>query len=116
MEALWHIELLGGLRAIHPDRVIARFRTHKTAALLAYLAYYADRPHSRKKLIKRYWPEVGPEAGSVNFRKALSSLRHQLEPPGVPRGSVIIADRKSVRLSPAAVSTDVARFEAALHA
>src|SRR5947209_7916825 len=99
MEALWLIELLGELRAIHADRVIARFRTHKTAALLAYLAHYADRPHLRKDLIERYWPEVGPEAGSVNFRQALSSLRHQLEPPGVRGGTVIVADHTSVRLN-----------------
>src|SRR5713101_5116291 len=98
MEALWHIELLGGLRAIRADRVIARFRTHKTAALLAYLAYYADRPHSRKELIKRYWPASVPKAGSVNLRQALASLRRQLQFPGVPQGSVMIADRKSVRL------------------
>jgi class 3 adenylate cyclase len=45
---------------------------------------------------------------------ALSSLRHQLEPPGVPQGAVLIADRNSVKLNPAAVTTDVAEFEAAL--
>src|SRR5437868_1661407 len=106
MEPLWHIELLGGLRAIHGDCAITRFRTHKTAALLAYLAYYADQPHSRTDLIERYWPEGGPEAGSANFRQALASLRRQLEPPSVGRGTVIVADRKSVRLGPEAVSTD----------
>src|SRR5205807_845336 len=109
MEPLWHIELLGELRAIHADRAITRFRTHKTAALLAYLARYANRSHPRTDLIERYWPKVGPKAASINLRQALASLRRQLEPPGVGRGTLIVADRKSVRLNSEAVSTDVAR-------
>ena len=47
MMALWNIRLLGGLQVEGADRVITRFRTQKTAALLAYLAYYRDRPHPR---------------------------------------------------------------------
>jgi DNA-binding SARP family transcriptional activator len=50
------------------------------------------------------------------LRQALSSLRGQLEPPGVPAGSVLFADRHTVRLNPDAVTTDVAAFEAALAA
>src|SRR5438105_3802796 len=99
MEPLWHIELLGELRAIHADRAVTRFRTHKTAALLAHLARYPDRAHPRKELAEGYWPKGGPKAGSASLRQALSSLRHQLEPPGVGRGSVIVADRKAVRLN-----------------
>nr|CAA9265327.1 hypothetical protein AVDCRST_MAG63-2647 [uncultured Armatimonadetes bacterium] len=45
---------------------------------------------------------------------ALSSLRHQLEPPGVPGGTVLQADRFSVRLNPDAVSADVTEFDAAV--
>jgi len=37
-----------------------------------------------------------------------------LERDGAPAGSVIVADRRSVRLRPGAVTTDVAAFEAAL--
>src|SRR5947209_3768367 len=120
MEPVWRVELLGGLRAVDADRAVTRFRTHKTAALLASLAYYADRPHSRKELTNRYWPEGeggldgGPVAPGASFRKALASLRRQLEPPGVAPGSVIVAARKTVRLDSEAVSTDVAQFEFAL--
>jgi predicted ATPase/DNA-binding SARP family transcriptional activator len=112
--AEWAIELFGGLRARHAEREITRYRTHKTASLLAYLAYYRPRPHLRDVLIDLLWPDCTPEAGRQSLSKALSSLRHQLEPPGVAPGTVLLADRRSVRLSPACVTTDVARFETAL--
>src|SRR5947208_1249404 len=114
MEVFCRIELLGGVRLVHADRVIDRFRTRKTAALLAYLVHHSDQPHQREDLIQRYWPAGDLRAGSVNLNQALSSLRRQLEPPGIPRGTVISADRKSVRLNPEGVSTDVALFEAAI--
>ena len=52
MDTLWRIQLLGGLRAEGPERVITRFRTQKTAALLAYLAFYRDSSHPRDVLIE----------------------------------------------------------------
>ena len=122
----WRIELFGGLRALQGERVITRFQTQKTGALLAYLAYHLPRPllskegsrggysHPREVLFELLWPECNPKAGRNSLSVALSSLRHQLEPPGVPAGAVIIADRLSVRLNPTAVTTDVAEFETAL--
>jgi predicted ATPase/DNA-binding SARP family transcriptional activator len=113
---LWRLELLGGLRAVQRDRVIDRFRTHKNAALLAYLAYHTHRSHPRDELVELLWPECEPAVGRDRLSTALSSLRRQLEPPGLAAHSVILADRQGVRLNPEAVSTDVAEFEAALHA
>src|SRR5262249_48043958 len=113
-KAEWSIELFGSLRARHAEREITRFRTHKTASLLAYLAYYRLAPHPRDVLIELLWSDGTPEAGRQSLSKALSSLRHQLEPPGMAPGSVLLADRSSVRLNPAGVTTDVARFETAL--
>jgi non-specific serine/threonine protein kinase len=114
MDAPWQIELLGWLRAVQGDRVVSRFQTHKTGALLAYLAFHLPRSHPRELLIEHLWPECDPEAGRNRLRKALTSLRHQLEPPDTPPGAVIVADRATVQLNPAACTTDVARFEAAL--
>src|SRR6266852_8489464 len=108
------IELLGGLRIAQGDRVITRFRTQKTAALLAYLAFYRERAHPREHLIDLLWPEADLTSGRNSLSIALSSLRHQLEPPGVPHGAILRADRSSVQLNPEAVSTDVAEFELAL--
>src|SRR5262249_26506550 len=62
------------------------------------------------------WPASPPHAGRQSLSQALSSLRHLLEPPGLPAGAVLIADRASVRLNPDALVTDLSEFEAALRA
>src|SRR5207302_5924141 len=114
MSALWRIELLGGLRLLRGDDVITRFRTQKTAALLAYLAFYLRRPHPREELIERFWPEDDFDVARHKLNVAVSALRPQLEPPGVPDGAVLLTDRLSVGLNAATVATDTADFEAAL--
>jgi predicted ATPase/DNA-binding SARP family transcriptional activator len=111
MNQLWTVEMLGGLQARQEDRVIARFKTYKTGTLLAFLSCFLHRAHPREELIERFWPDVTLEQGRPSLSVALSSLRHQLEPPGVASGSVIVADHASVRLNPLAVTTDVALFE-----
>jgi predicted ATPase/DNA-binding SARP family transcriptional activator len=108
--------MLGGLRVLQAEREITRFRTQKNAALLAYLAYYLHRAHPREVLVELLWPWSAPAAGRKSLRVALTSLRHQLEPPGVPQGSVILADQFSIRVNPQTVTTDVAEFERALAA
>ena len=121
MDSLCRIEMLGGLKVIHTRRTraeacaVTRFSTRKTAALMAYLAYHFKySPHPRELLIDMLWPEADLEAGRASLRTALASLRRQLEPPGVPAGSVLLADRFAVHLNPQTVVTDVAQFEAAL--
>jgi DNA-binding SARP family transcriptional activator len=116
MDQRCRIEMFGWLRVVQADRVVSRFRTRKTGALLAYLAYYSHRSHPREHLIEFLWPESPPSVGRTNFRTELTSLRRQLEPPGVPQGAVILANRDTVQLNPAACVTDVALFEAALQA
>src|SRR4051812_14959169 len=113
MDGCCRIEMLGGLRVMQGDRAVTRFRTHKTAELLAYLAYFHRRSHPREILIDLLWPEADLDGGRHSLSMALSSLRPLLEVPGKD-GSVLVADRHSVGLNPAAVSTDVAEFEAAI--
>jgi predicted ATPase/DNA-binding SARP family transcriptional activator len=115
MDTLWRIELMGSLRAFHDADILTRFRTQKTAVLLAYLAYHLDRAHPRDLICELLWPESNLDSSRNNLRVALSSLRRQLEPPGTG-GALILADRTTVRLNPEAVSTDVAGFETALAA
>src|SRR5712692_10235817 len=115
-EGRWRIELLGGLRATQRNRVIERFRSQKTGVLLAYLAYHCHRTHQREALLEVLWPECEPHSGRQRLSTALSWLRHQLEPPGVPAGVVLIADRAAVGLDPKAITTDVADFQAACSA
>ena len=116
MNTPWRIEMLGWLRAQSGDLTLTRFRTQKTALLLARLAFYPRRAHPREELADLLWPDADRDSGRNRLKQSLAILRRQLEPPGTPAGSVLIADRLSVRLNPAAVFTDVAEFEAALHA
>ncbi len=115
MKTPWRIELFGGLRLLHGERVETRFRTQKTAQLLAFLACFRRRPHPRELLMDLLWPECEPEAARHSLSVALSALRSQLEPAGVfPPGSVLITDRHAVQLDGGLVTTDVAEFEAAI--
>src|SRR5262249_55286150 len=102
--------------ATQGERVVTRLRSQKTGALLAYLAYHGHRSHPREALIELHWPECDPEVGRQRLRTALTSLRHQLEPPGVPPGAMILADSAAIQLNPSACVTDVAQFEARLQA
>ncbi|MEO7714757.1 MAG: tetratricopeptide repeat protein [Capsulimonas sp.] len=110
---IWRIELFGGLRARAGTQTVDRFQTQKTAALLAYLAFYPQRRHLREELVDLLWPDAESEAGRHRLSQALVSLRAQLEPEGVAKNSILRADRQTVGLDPSVV-TDVAEFEAAL--
>lgn len=103
------IDLFGGLRVTQGERVITRFRTTKTAALLAYLAGEVGRPRPRDELIEQLWPEAEPAAGRNSLSVALSSLRSQLEPPG-SGACILTADRHTVGLNQPAVDVDLDRF------
>ena len=110
----WQITLFGELKAQWGDRLVTRFPTAKTGALLAYLAYHPGRTHLRETLVTLLWPDSTPEAGRNSLRQALASLRRQIEPPGIPTAGVLLADRTTVCLHTGAIETDVAAFETAL--
>src|SRR5207247_9700715 len=100
MDRRWQIDLMGRLRATQGDRVVTRFRAQKGGALLAYLAYHLDRPHSREELIELFWPTSDLCRGRNSLSRELSSLRCPLEPPGLPSGASLTADRPSVPFTP----------------
>jgi predicted ATPase/DNA-binding SARP family transcriptional activator len=110
---LWEIRLLGTLTLRRGDLQLDHFPTQKAGLLLAYLAAYPARTHTREALAERFWPDSDPQAGRVSLRQALASLRRLLEPPDVPAGSVLIADRLHVALNPGAARTDRGAFEEA---
>src|SRR5688500_5306466 len=116
MQTHWHIQLFGELQVQHGDQVTTRFRTRKTGQLLACLACPLDRAHRREELMEQLWPESDPDTARTQLRHQLYLLRRLLEPPGAPAGSVLLADRTSLRLNAAVVTTDVDAFEAALAA
>jgi DNA-binding SARP family transcriptional activator len=120
MTGRWRIELFDGLRLrrVGPGEgaeevpAITHFESRRVALLLAYLAFYPERVHSREALAGALWPDEGAEATRERFRHALSMLRRLLEPQETPAGSVLESDRLQVRLRPEAIVTDVAEFEA----
>jgi predicted ATPase len=107
--AIWRIELLGQVRAVSGDLVVTRFGSRKVVALLARLALFAKRTHSREELIDLLWPEADLAIGRNRLRQALFALRQALEPPG--SAPVLLIDRHSVRLEPLAFSCDALDFE-----
>lgn len=110
----YRIEMFGGLKIVYGNRSIARFSTHKTGSLLAYLAFRLGERHPREVLVEMFWPEGDPTAGRHSLNTAVSSLRRQLEAPGSTSGSILCGDRHHVWLERAAITTDVLEFDAAL--
>ena len=116
MKPLWTITLFRELTVCRDGFDAARrFRSQKAASLLAFLAFYRGRAYSREFLCELLWPDEDPAVSRNRLRVTLASLRRQLEPPGVPFGTVIeTIGNGQVRLRPDAVTTDVAEFEAAV--
>ena len=83
------------------------------AALLAYLALFTQHPHPREELMELLWPEEDPEKARQRLRQALYALRQQLEPPGTPQGSVLIANRHAIALNVSCFTCDARLFEQA---
>jgi DNA-binding SARP family transcriptional activator len=75
MDPQCRIELFGWLRAYQDPRVITRFQSRHTGALLAYLAFHRDRSHHRDLLMEVAWPEDVRCADRHKLRVALNSLR-----------------------------------------
>ncbi|MDR3690525.1 MAG: tetratricopeptide repeat protein [Fimbriimonas sp.] len=112
MQRVWRIELLGTLIANQDGHVVSRFRTRRVASLLAYLAYFPQRVHSRDELASMLWPDADIMVARRNLRQALFSLRHVLEPASFPVGSVLKSLHDGIQLNGDLVTTDIAEFEA----
>ena len=110
-DTTWRIELLGWLRATRGPLVHMKFATQKISGLLAYLALHPDTAFAREELAELFWPDAPGATGRQSLRVALHAIRRALEPSGTDPGSVLAADRDSVRLVAVAFTTDVAEFE-----
>jgi DNA-binding SARP family transcriptional activator len=107
MNTVCTIYLLGQMRVQQGAHTTHHFRTQRARSLLAYLAYHLHIPQDREVLIGMLWPDYSPDRGRNCLSIELTSLRHLLEPPGVAKGTIILADRYTVQLNPALVTTDV---------
>jgi len=111
---LCRVEVFGGLRLIVGEQVITRFRTEKTALLLAYLATHLHQSHPREVLIDLLWPDSGTESGRTSLRVSLSALRKLLQDRGVAPESVFYTDNFGIGLRTSAVATDLQMMERSL--
>ena len=73
------VEMMGGLRLHSHVGTTDRFRTRKTAELLAYLACFHKRRHPREMLIDLLWPENDVDAGRHSLSMALSCTETAVE-------------------------------------
>lgn len=106
MQPSVRIELFGGLRIVHDSQIYDRFPSVRSAALIAYLACYPDHPHLREALIVLLWPDTDLDTGRVRLRTVLTEARRLLEPGQTPHGSILRADRASIRLQTDQVAVD----------
>ncbi len=113
-ETLCRVEVFGGVRLIVGEQVVTRFRTEKTALLLAYLATHLHQSHPREMLLDLLWPDSGTESGRTSLRVSLSALRKLLEDRGVAPESVFYTDNFGIGLRASAVVTDLQMMERSL--
>lgn len=104
----WFLRCFGALSVQRDGHHVDKFRTQKTAALLALLALKGAQ--SRETVCALLWPDASPEAARNSLSAALSSLRRELG------DELVRADRQCVALNVAAFETDVRAFDAALQA
>jgi predicted ATPase/tetratricopeptide (TPR) repeat protein len=110
----WTVRLLGALEACRGEQRITNFGNRGVALLLARVALYPHRSHSREELIELLWPGVAIDVGRNRLRQALFTLRQLLEPPGPLPAPVLVADRLSIRVVPGSLECDAVRFEKAV--
>jgi DNA-binding SARP family transcriptional activator/class 3 adenylate cyclase/predicted ATPase len=99
------LSLLGPFRLSGPGGVVD-LPSKKLAGLLAYLACTAPQPQRRETLSALLWGSHFDLQAKQNLRQALFRLRKMLGQDALE------GDGEVVSLNPAAVSSDVARFEA----
>src|SRR5207247_2023987 len=104
-----HLRTFGGL-SIEADGATSTGAAvqRKTLALLAVLAAAGKNGLSRDKLIAYLWPESAAEHGRSLLKQACYALRRDLHEPALLLGA------SELRLNPAAITSDIQSFEAAL--
>jgi TolB-like protein/DNA-binding SARP family transcriptional activator len=106
--AVAELTLFGGLEVRLASGELVDLPGQKDRALLAVLALPPGATHSREKLAGLLWSDRGDEQARDSLKHSLTRLRQCF--PSVA-ASPIVADRQSVRLDPAAVTSDTAAFE-----
>jgi len=103
------VGLLGGFSVSVDGRAVpaAHWRTLRAAHLVQLLALAPRRRLTREQVVERLWPQLEPEAGAANLRKAAHHARRALG-----RRDAVVLQGGEVQLAPTlAVSIDAAAFE-----
>ena len=104
------IELLGKLRFLVGQQLLASVSTSRLQSLLAFLVLHADAPQSREHLAYLLWPESGESQARTNLRQLLHHLRRALP----VECSLLATDNQTVRWRlDSNCSIDVNEFETA---
>ncbi|HEY3149362.1 MAG TPA: BTAD domain-containing putative transcriptional regulator [Dongiaceae bacterium] len=98
------LRLLGNFELRRLDGQTADLPGQKDRALVAILALSAGTAQSREKLASLLWSDRGDAQARDSLKHALTRIRQCL-------GEALIADRQTAQLDPAALATDVLRFE-----
>jgi len=86
------VRLLGGISVELGGKPIARFRSAKARALLAYLSTQPNIDHPRAKLATLLWGELPDDAAKTNLRIELSGLLTSLQ-----QHKALLVNRTTVR-------------------
>ncbi|HWP32064.1 MAG TPA: BTAD domain-containing putative transcriptional regulator [Fimbriimonadales bacterium] len=105
----WKIELLGTFNVSRLG-FKPRFRTRKTAGVLAYLAYYCGKPISKELLAECFWPDANADQSRHSLRMALYDIRSALTVADIPIDSLLVTSRNTCEILPEFVEVDVLKF------
>jgi len=75
---MMHVTLLGEQSIIDVATGIARTRSSRTIALVAFLVLHAGSPQTRQRIAGMFWPDSTDSQALTNLRRELHSLRHTL--------------------------------------
>jgi TolB-like protein/DNA-binding SARP family transcriptional activator len=102
----YRLETFGGLRLLAADGQVVQAQRRRLA-LLALLAAAGDRGLTRDLLFGYLWPEASEERARHALNQLLYGIRQSL-------GEDALVGTDPLRLDPAAIDSDLRRFESAL--
>ncbi len=106
--AALELRLLGGFEVRLNGGPAVDLPTRKTRFLLGFLALPPGQAHPRERLASLLWSDRSDAQAQHSLRQSLSSLRKAL---AGAEAQPLVADRRTVRLDPAAVAVDAIAFE-----
>ena len=106
--AVLSLKLLGEFEVRRAPASAIAFRTRKTKALLAYLAWPPGRAHTRDKLAAVLWENSDQDHARKNLRHTLALLRKAVSDK---TAQIIVSDNDRLYLDPETVEVDAVTFD-----